>query len=75
MLPTLLRDPGISLTVSQQVIHTRGYSSPGLAGSPQPQHVGLPDAVFSHGQLYVTLSQAITKQHVKVLPYPTDHYT
>jgi hypothetical protein len=41
MLPTLLHDPGISLTVSQQGIHTRGYSSPGLAGSPQPQRGGL----------------------------------
>jgi hypothetical protein len=30
MLPTLLHDPGFSLTISQQGIHTRGYSSPGL---------------------------------------------
>jgi ATP-dependent DNA helicase PIF1 len=35
----------------------------------------LPDAVFSHNQLYVTLSRAIAKQHVKVLTYPADHYT
>jgi hypothetical protein len=41
MLPTLLRDPNISLTVSQQGIHARGYNSPGLAGSPQPQRRGL----------------------------------
>jgi hypothetical protein len=34
----LLRDPGFSLTVSKQGIHTRGYRSPGLAGSPQPRH-------------------------------------
>jgi hypothetical protein len=32
MLPTLLHDPSFSLIVSQQGIHTRGYSSPGLAG-------------------------------------------
>jgi hypothetical protein len=31
MLPTLLHDPGFSLTVSHQAIHTRGYSSLGLA--------------------------------------------
>jgi hypothetical protein len=41
MLPTLLRDLGFSLTVSQQGIHTRGYSSLGLAVSPQPQRGGL----------------------------------
>jgi hypothetical protein len=41
MLPTLLHDPGFSLTVSQQGIHTRGYSSPGLSGSPRPQRGGL----------------------------------
>jgi hypothetical protein len=41
MLPTLLRDFGFSLTVSQQGIHTRGYSSPGLAGSPRLQSSGL----------------------------------
>jgi ATP-dependent exoDNAse (exonuclease V) alpha subunit len=35
----------------------------------------LPDAVFSHGQLYVALSWATAKQHVNVLAYPTDHYT
>jgi hypothetical protein len=28
-------------TIPQQGIHTRGYSNPGLAGSPQPQHGGL----------------------------------
>jgi hypothetical protein len=33
MLPTLLRDPGNYLTVSQQGIHTRGYSNPGLVGT------------------------------------------
>jgi hypothetical protein len=32
MLPSLLHDPGFSLTVSQQGIHTRGYNNPGLAG-------------------------------------------
>jgi hypothetical protein len=37
MLTALLRDPGISLTVSQQEIHTRGYNNLGLAGSPRPQ--------------------------------------
>jgi hypothetical protein len=41
MLPTLLRDPGFSLTVSQQGVHTRGYISPGLAGSPCPRRGGL----------------------------------
>jgi hypothetical protein len=41
MLPTLLRDPGFSLSVSQQGIHTRGYNSPGLAGSPRPWRGGL----------------------------------
>jgi hypothetical protein len=39
MLPTLLRNPGFSLTISQQGIHTRGYISPGLAGSTWPRHV------------------------------------
>jgi hypothetical protein len=41
MLPTLLRDPGLSLTVSQDGIDTRGYSSLGLAGSPRPRRGGL----------------------------------
>jgi hypothetical protein len=41
MLPTLLHDLSFSLTVSQQGIHTRGFSSPGLAGSPQPWCGGL----------------------------------
>jgi hypothetical protein len=41
MLSTLLRGPGFSLTVSQQEIHTRGYTSPGLVGSPQPLRGGL----------------------------------
>jgi hypothetical protein len=41
MLPTLLRDPSFSLTVSQQGIRTRGYISPGLAGSPRPRCGGL----------------------------------
>jgi hypothetical protein len=31
-VPTLLRDPGFSLTVSHQGIQIRGYSSPVLAG-------------------------------------------
>jgi ATP-dependent DNA helicase PIF1 len=35
----------------------------------------LPDAVFSHGQLYMTLSRATAKQYVNVLAYPSDHYT
>jgi ATP-dependent DNA helicase PIF1 len=34
----------------------------------------LPDPVFSHDQLYVALSRATVKQHVKVLAYPVDHY-
>jgi hypothetical protein len=34
ILRTLLRDPGFPLIVSQQGIHTRGYSNPGLADSP-----------------------------------------
>jgi hypothetical protein len=41
MLPTLLHDPGDYLTVSQQGIHTRGYSNPGLAASPRPRRGGL----------------------------------
>jgi hypothetical protein len=41
MLPTLLRNPGISLTVSQQGKHTTGYNRQGLAGSPWPQHGGI----------------------------------
>jgi hypothetical protein len=41
MLPTLLRDPGFSLIVSQQGIHIKGYNNPGLAGSPRPRHGGL----------------------------------
>jgi hypothetical protein len=28
-------------TVPQEGIHTRGYSNPGLASSPQPRHDGL----------------------------------
>jgi hypothetical protein len=28
-------------TIPQQGIHTRGYSNPGLAGSPKPQRGGL----------------------------------
>jgi ATP-dependent DNA helicase PIF1 len=34
----------------------------------------LPDAVFSHGQLYVALSRATAKQHVNVLAYLANHY-
>jgi hypothetical protein len=45
MLPTLLRDPSFSPTVSQQAIHTRGYSGPGLAGSPRPRRGGLQSPV------------------------------
>jgi hypothetical protein len=41
MLPTLFRDLGISLIVSQQGIHTMGYISPSLVGSPQPRCGGL----------------------------------
>jgi hypothetical protein len=41
MLPTLFHDPDFSLTVSQQGIHTRGYNSPRLAGSPRPRRDGL----------------------------------
>jgi hypothetical protein len=41
MLPTLLRDLGISLTVSQQGINTRGYNNIGLAGLPRPRRGGL----------------------------------
>jgi hypothetical protein len=41
MLTTLLHDLDFSLTVSQQGIHTRGYSIPGLAGSPRPRRGGL----------------------------------
>jgi hypothetical protein len=41
MLPTLLHDHGISLTVSQQGINTRGYNNPGLVGSPRPQRGGV----------------------------------
>jgi hypothetical protein len=41
MLPTLLRDPDFSLTVSQQGIHTRGYNNLGLTSSPQPRRGGL----------------------------------
>jgi hypothetical protein len=41
MLPTLLHDPGLSLTISQQGIHTRGYNRPGLASLPRPQCGGL----------------------------------
>jgi hypothetical protein len=50
MLPTLLRDPGIKLTVSQQGIHTRAYSSPGLAGSPRRRRGGLqsPNMTVTH---------------------------
>jgi hypothetical protein len=41
MLPTLLCDRGFLVIVSQQGIHTRGYNSPGLAGSPLPWRGGL----------------------------------
>jgi hypothetical protein len=41
MLPTLLHDLGNQLTISQQGIHTWGYSSPGLAISPWPRRGGL----------------------------------
>jgi hypothetical protein len=41
MLLTLLRGPSISLIVSQQGIHTRGYNNPGLAGSPRSRRGGL----------------------------------
>jgi hypothetical protein len=41
MMPTLLRDPGFSLTVSQQGIHTWGYNNPSLAGSPRHRRGGL----------------------------------
>jgi hypothetical protein len=50
MLSTMLHDPNFSLTVSQQGIHTRVYSSPGLAGTPQPQRGGLqsPNKTVTH---------------------------
>jgi hypothetical protein len=50
MLPTLLHDPSFSLTVSQQGVHTWGYNSPGLDGSPQPQRGGLqiPNSTVTH---------------------------
>jgi ATP-dependent DNA helicase PIF1 len=35
----------------------------------------LPDVVYSHGQLYVALSWATAKQHIKVLAYLANHYT
>jgi ATP-dependent DNA helicase PIF1 len=58
----------IRLSFAMTINKAQGQTIPNIG-------IFLPDAVFSHGQLYVTLSQAITKQHVKVLPYPTDHYT
>jgi ATP-dependent exoDNAse (exonuclease V) alpha subunit len=33
----------------------------------------LPDAMFSHRQLYVALFRTTTKQHVNALAYPADH--
>jgi hypothetical protein len=41
MLPTLLRNSGFSLTISHEGIHTRGYNTLGLVGSPRPRRGGL----------------------------------
>jgi ATP-dependent DNA helicase PIF1 len=58
----------IRLSLAMTINKAQGQTIPNVG-------IFLPDAVFSHGQLYVALSRATAKQHVKVLAYPADHYT
>jgi ATP-dependent DNA helicase PIF1 len=58
----------IKLSFAMTINKAQGQTIPNV-------DIFLPDAVFSHDQLHVTLSQATTKQHVNVLAYLVDHYT
>jgi ATP-dependent DNA helicase PIF1 len=58
----------IRLSFAMMINKAQGQTIPNVG-------IFLPDAVFSHDQLYVALSRATAKQNVKVLAYPADHYT
>jgi ATP-dependent DNA helicase PIF1 len=58
----------IRLSFAMTINKAQGQTIPNVG-------IFLPNTVFSHGQLYVALSRATTKQHVNVLTYPADHYT
>jgi ATP-dependent DNA helicase PIF1 len=56
----------IKLSFAMMINKAQGQAIPNVG-------IYLPDLMFSHGQLYVTLSRATAKQHVKVIAYLADH--